>query len=301
MSILCIGQTAYDITMPIQEAFIENQKYCVHDKLECLGGPAANAAYLCAKWKAETILITRLGKDAYGKKIIEDFNAIGINTDYMIYPDGFETPLSLIINNQSNGSRTIFNHPGKLNKVDIIFPSTKIDVILVDGHELEISLEAIKKYPEAISILDAGTCKASTVELAKVVDYLVCSQDFAKQYIQRECDLSDTNQQVDIMSQLKKLNKQNVIITLGENGLLYEADGIKHLPAYRVNAIDTTGAGDVFHGSFAYAMYKKMDLLEALKLASMSSAISVTRLGSQPSIPSYEEVTEAIENRLYNE
>lgn len=295
MSILCIGQTAYDITMPIQEALIENQKYRVYDKLECLGGPAANAAYLCAKWKAPTILVTRLGNDTYGKKIMKDFEAIGLNCDYILSSDDFETPLSFIINNQLNGSRTIINNPGHPQRVDYMLPEEKVDVILVDGHELEISLAAIKKYPDAISILDAGTCKPSTVELAQVVDYLVCSQDFAKQYVQANFDFLDEEQLSSVMEELKKLNKKNVIMTLGEHGLLFESEGMKHLSAYHVEVKDTTGAGDIFHGSFAYAMHENMDLLSALQLASMSSAISVTRFGSQPSIPTLDEVNEALE------
>ena len=59
MSIICIGQCAYDLTFPIQEPLIENQKYRIMEPFSCIGAPAANAAYLCALWNAETVLISR--------------------------------------------------------------------------------------------------------------------------------------------------------------------------------------------------------------------------------------------------
>ena len=69
MSIICIGQCAYDLTFPIQEPLIENQKYRIMEPFSCIGAPAANAAYLCALWNAETVLISRCGKDFYGAEI----------------------------------------------------------------------------------------------------------------------------------------------------------------------------------------------------------------------------------------
>ena len=61
MSIVCIGQCAYDLTFPIHEPLIENQKYRIMEPFSCIGAPAANAAYLCALWKADTALISRCG------------------------------------------------------------------------------------------------------------------------------------------------------------------------------------------------------------------------------------------------
>lgn len=295
MSILCIGQTAYDITLPMNESIVENQKYRIFDKLECLGGPAANAAYLCAKWDAPTMLMSRIANDTYGNKIIKDFQDIGLNCDYIVQPNNFHTPLSIIINNQKNGNRTILNNPGILEDIEFKFPKD-VEVILMDGHELASSLKAMERYPDAISILDAGTCRDNTMTLGRVVDYLVCSQDFARQYANFEFDPINKEDQIKIMKELKKLNHKHVVITLGEKGLLYEVDGeVKHLDAYQVKTIDTTGAGDIFHGAFAYAMYRKYELLDALKIASMTSAISVGKIGGQTSIPDLQDVLNSLE------
>ena len=70
-SIFCIGQSAYDITIPLDGAICENQKYRVTQKEECGGGPAFNAAYLCAMWGEKVELISRIGNDTYGKRLLE--------------------------------------------------------------------------------------------------------------------------------------------------------------------------------------------------------------------------------------
>lgn len=293
MSILCIGQTAYDITLPMKETLVENQKYRIFNKLECLGGPAANAAYLCAKWGMPTSFISRIGLDTYGNKIMDDLHAIGLNCDYIVRSS--KTPISIIINNQERGSRTILNNPGILDEISATFPDST-DVVLLDGHELTISLQAIEKYPNAITILDAGSCRENTIRLAQKVDYLVCSQDFARQYTNFDFDPLNKKDHIIIMNKLKKLNQKNVVITLGEHGLLYEEDTcIKHLKAFPVVTIDTTAAGDIFHGAFSYAIHEKYTMVEALRLASMASALSVCKVGGNVSIPTYAQVQQALE------
>ena len=87
------------------------------------------------------------------------------------------------------------------------------------------------------------------------------------------------------------------IVTLGERGCLYEENGeIHHLSAFPAIAIDTNGAGDIFHGAFVYALSHKYNLREALRLASMTSSISVTRRGGSLSIPTLDEVLSALQH-----
>lgn len=290
MSILCIGQVAYDITLPIEEKIVENQKYRIYNKLECLGGPAGNASYLCAIWNAKTTLLSRVGEDTYGNSILHDLEAVGVQTQYIQKPEGFNTPLSVVLNHQYNGARTIFNMPGDVQKINFLYPSD-VDVLLFDGHELEASLEALEKFPQAVSILDAGTLRESTETLARKVDYLICSESFAKAYVKGEWDIHNEEHNTVNMQKMKTLNSKQVVVTFGEHGLLYEKENkIVRMPAFPVKALDTTGAGDIFHGAFAYAMDTQMQLEEALRLASMTSAISVTKLGGQTSIPTLEEV-----------
>lgn len=285
--VLCIGQSVYDMTYKVNEEIIENKKYRIYEKIECMGGPATNAAYLNALWGNNVYLISRVGKDFFGKEIIEELEKVGVNTDYM-KKDGDKTSVSTIISNVENGNRTIFNCPLKNTCEEFEFPEN-IDTILVDGHEKESSIKAIELYPNAKTIIDAGTYKEHLVDLIEKVDYLICSEDFAKQYTKIEKDYLDIEIAKKVFSKLGELNKNNIVVTLGEKGLMYETDGkINYMPAFKVKAIDTTGAGDIFHGAFAYCVANRYSFEESLKISSMASAISVETMGGQISIPRIE-------------
>lgn len=293
--VCCVGQSVYDITYPIYEDVIENRKYRVTEKIECMGGPATNAAYLNAQWGNETYIISRVGNDLYGKKIISGLKDIGVNTEF-IKICGQETSTSAVVSNLSNGKRTIFNCPANKEDINFEYPDN-VDVILVDGHELKASLEILELFPNAKSLIDAGTYKPCLEGLISKVDYLICSEDFAKQYTNIEFDHTDENSVNRVFKELKKLNDKQIIVTIGEKGLLYEKNGvINHMKAFKCKPLDTTGAGDIFHGAFAYCLSKDYTLEDSLKISSMTSAISVERMGGQVSIPKIEKVIERIKN-----
>lgn len=286
MNILCVGQAVYDITFPCDEPIIENQKYRIYDRMECMGAPAANASYLCALWGANVSLMARIGKDLYGQEILQTLKKVGVDTTCMYEEETLATSISCIIANKRNGNRTILNSPMKEHPYPISFPQREIDVILMDGHELQASLDVLKQYPNAISILDAGTYKEEIKDLIQSVDYLVCSQDFAYQYTGIQVDIKERSTIEETFKKLKSINGNHIVVTLGDQGCIYEEEGTyQHLPAFHVKAVDTTGAGDIFHGAFAYAMSKSYSLHDALLISSLASAISVESLGGQPSIP----------------
>ena len=108
-------------------------------------------------------------------------------------------------------------------------------------------------------------------------------------------NLKDWKACQEIFAQIEAINQKIAVITLGERGLLYrnEEGEICRLPACQVQAVDTSGAGDIFHGAFAYGLYKKFPLLENLKQSSVTSALSVQKIGSQAAIPTLEEVRRA--------
>lgn len=295
MSILCIGQSTYDIMIPISGPIIDNRKYRIYQEYYSGGGPAFNAACLCALWGARTYLISRVGDDEYGEILTKILSDYGVESEYLIRQKGSETPYSYIFVDSQTGSRTIFNRPGKLFDVPTCELTSAPDVILTDGHESTLSIEMIKQHPRAKSIIDAGSCRESTLEVAKYVDYLVCSEDFVRQYTKKEINLNDKSECLDIYNEIKRINNRTVIVTLGGRGLLYEANGkLCHLPAYPVKVVDTTGAGDIFHGAFAYGVDQRLALLENLKQSAMAAAISIGTFGSQKSIPTLEHIKQSL-------
>lgn len=295
MTIVCVGQSAYDITYFLHEDIKENQKYRVYETQECIGAPATNAACLCAKWGQDVKLISRIGKDRYGELILEELVKQGVDTQYVMACDDIKTPVSTIITHVENGSRTIFNCPSKSKEVAFRYPKT-CDVVLLDGHEEEASIELLHRFPNAISMLDAGTCREETKRLAPLVDHLVCSQDFAFQYTGICIDVKDPKSIVHTFRKLRELNQKQIVVTLGEQGLLYLVeDTIVYHHAQNVVAVDTTGAGDIFHGAYAYGLAKQWSLEKIIDIATRAAGISVTRVCGNLSIPSLQDIAMQLE------
>ena len=139
--------------------------------------------------------------------------------------------------------------------------------------------------------MDAGRLNDDTKALGKKVTYLVCSKDFAEQFTEKTIDINDLDGLKDIYDKLKEYFETNVVITLEAAGSYTEIDGVAQIiPSISVKAMDSTGAGDIFHGAFTYFMANGYSLLETIKLSSITSAISVTRIGSRYSIPLLDEV-----------
>ena len=290
MKAICIGQAAYDITLSMDHFPIENKKTRSSDKIECAGGSACNCAYLLSKWGMDTYFAGVVGDDYYGEKIKNELDGIGVNTKYLEISKEARTTSSYILANTTTGSRTIItDRPKELILSDIEIEEN-FDVILLDGYEKIFANKIIEKNPNAIKIIDAGSLKEATVELAKKMDYVVCSKDFAEDYTKRKVDYNDLTSLVFIYNLLKKDFKGRIIITLEDKGCFVYDNGYKLVPTIKMKAIDSTGAGDIFHGAFTYAIANEFDMIKTLKIANISGALSVTKIGGQHSIPAYDEV-----------
>lgn len=293
MKIMCVGQSAYDITLPLDHYPIENKKVRLENKVECGGGSASNCAYLLAKWGLETYFAGIIGNDYYGKQIKKEYNEAGVNTKYLQVSDKFKTTSSYIIANTSIGTRTILTSRDKDIKMDLQDIDDEFDFILFDGYEKDFAMEVIRKNPNATTILDAGSLKEATLELAKVVDYVVCSHDFAEDLSKVKIDYDDFDSIVEAYQELKKQIKGNIIITLESYGCFTCANGLyKIIPSIKVKAVDSTGAGDIFHGAFVYGLAKDFDIEKTMRFANITGALSVETIGSRLSIPELERVEE---------
>jgi sulfofructose kinase len=298
VKILCIGHASYDITIPCNGYPKENTKNRVNEKVECGGGPACSAAYLLGKWGMDTTFIGVVGNDHHGKRVKAELESVNVNTNYMEIDESNDTTLSFIIVNKDNGSRTIFSYRspsvGLKKKNDV-----KADIILIDGQELQASLDALDNNPDAISILDAGSLKDENITLGKRVDYLVCSKNFAEDYTKIKIDLNDPVTIIGIYTKMEEVFKNKIIITLEDKGCLYKDNNkIKLMPSISVKAVDSTGAGDYFHGAFTYSIANNFDIEKALKISNITGALSVTKLGSRNSAFPLEEVMKVYEKNI---
>ncbi len=292
MKVLCIGHSSWDISVPIDEYPAENTKYRFNEKFAAGGGPAANAAYLLGKWGIDTVIATAIGSDDFGTKIKKEFNEVNVNTDYIETSYEKDTSFSFILINKKNGYRTVFNVATEypmLKKYNYEFTP---DIILTDGHDYGASQNAISKFPHAISVIDAGRVTQELIELCKYIKYIVCSKGFAETVSGLKFDYNNPQTLVNVYTKLQnKYPHANIIVTLEEHGALYQVNNqIKIMPGLKCNAVDTTGAGDIFHGAFVYGLANNFDIEKCVMLANIAGGLSVQKMGSRLSIPNLSEV-----------
>ena len=292
MRFVCIGHSTYDTTLPVKEFPEENKKIRIPNHIECGGGPASNGAYLLGKWGMNTTMVSVVGDDHYGHEIIKEYESVGIDTRYVEVNPKHRTSSSYIIANTSNGTRTILSSKKQaIRKLDMPVSDIIADVILIDGEHPESAYEIFMNNPDAISVIDAGRLNDETKFLGKKATYVICSKDFAEDFAEEEIDLKRLDKLEEIHKKLEEYYETCVIITLEAAGSFTKIDGVYQIiPSVKVKAVDSTGAGDIFHGAFTYFIANGSSLLDSIHYASITSAISVTRIGSRYSIPMLQEV-----------
>ena len=276
MKVLCIGHATYDVVIPVDSYPVENTKNRVNNITYCGGGPSSNAAYLLGKWGIDTYFCGIVGDDYESRVIEAEFKSVNVNTNYLIKDKTYKTNKSYVIVNTTNASRTTLSDNSN-KKIDDIEINIKPDIILIDGAEAELSKKVINDNKDSVVIIDAGRCTKEVIELCKLSDYIVCSKSFAADYTGTD----------DINMMLDKLNNDfngMVVVTLESDGCAYYDNGTKIIKSIPVKALDTTGAGDIFHGAFIYGLINNWDMYKILTFASVTSGLSVTRLTGRKSV-----------------
>lgn len=287
MKVLCIGHSSYDISCEVEGFPAENTKHRLQGSVRCGGGPAGNAAYLLGKWGVDTTIATVLGADDFGEKIKKEFSEVKVDTSCI--ETNFESPtsLSFIMVDKTNGNRTVFNvadAPKALKKYNYDFTP---DIIFTDGHDYGAMQNAITKYPNAISVIDAGRVTSELLELCKYMKYIVCSKGFAETVTNMKIDYETPSTLVNVYLRLQeKYPNAILVVTLEEKGALYKDENqIKIMPGLKVEAKDTTGAGDIFHGAFVYGLVNNFDIEKTVTFANIAGGLSCKEIGSRYSIP----------------
>lgn len=292
MKILAIGHASYDITFPIDRFPKENTKMRLTNHVNCGGGPASNAAYLLALWGEMVSFSGVVGNDFYGNKIKNEMLEVGIDITYLEMDNNVDTSLSFIMANLQSGSRTILTAKQGNKKSLSVVPDGLFDVILVDGEEPEISKKILKRHENAIKIIDAGSVRKQTLDLCPLVDYLVCSKNFAEDFCNITYD-GKIDTLIQMYEQLEGQFHNIIVITLEADGCFskFEND-YKIIPSIKVKAVDTTGAGDIFHGAFTYFISHGYSLERSCYFANITGALSTLKIGGRHSMPALNEVME---------
>ena len=284
IDVLCVGHASYDLIFSIDHHPLADEKISATGFVGMGGGPAANAAVTVAKLGFKAAYAGYLGLDIYGEHHYRELLDTGVHSD-LIIRGKFPTPLSTILV-KPDGQRALINYKGQTKALAadaIDFSAIIPKVVLFDGHEPQLALALLASLQDksTISVLDAGSLHDGTLALLHKVDYLVCSEKFAIQYagtietaLQRLAELAPT-----------------VVITLGEKGLIWQRNQEQGtLSAFPVACVDSTGAGDAFHGAFAAALCTDMSWLDVLRYASAAGAWCCTKLGARTGIPGHEDI-----------
>lgn len=279
IDVACVGHAAYDLIFSVANHPAADEKI-VAQAFSCGGGgPAANAAVQITKLGYSAAFIGFLSDDLYGAQHLQELEDYGVVTDWIVRGPS-PSPLSSIIV-KPTGERALINYKGdtKALAADALdVTSLKPGVILFDGHEPHISLALVAMATKLSipTVLDAGSVHAGTLALQDKVDYLVCSEKFARQTAG------------EIKTALNELASKApvVVITLGEHGLIWQRGAEQgQLPAYPVTALDTTGAGDAFHGAFAAGLCAQLPWPDLLRYASAAGALCCTKTGARQGLP----------------
>jgi sulfofructose kinase len=313
IDVLCVGHASYDLVYSVDHHPEADEKCLASGLLMCGGGPAANAAVTVARLGGIAAFAGYLGRDVFGDMHFEELLSEGVITS-MVVRGGHPTPLSSIIV-KPGGRRTVIAHKGStpvLEPDQVDFTRARPGAILFDGHEPAISVPLAQKArtQNIPTILDAGSVHKGTTELAPLCGYLAASEKFAR-------DLSGEKDPARALSFLAQIAPV-AIVTLGEAGLVWaygaagpatgkvastqtgggrkdggnQAPPHRRLGAFPVDAVDTTGAGDIFHGAFALRIARGEEVPDALRYASAAAALGCTGLGARPAIPAKAEVEE---------
>ncbi len=289
MRILCVGISVLDRIFSVDSLPKEEGKFFANSFKEQGGGPAATAAVALARLGAQVDMIARVGDDATGKAIIDELAKEGVGVDDMrICKNAQSTQASILVDKQ--GNRVIVSYPSPSLDPDPSFMDfidfNKYDAILADvrWHEGTKKAFEIAKNLNIPTVLDADITNQPIDDLVALATHSVFSKPGLLNYAKM--------QNVDeALKYAQANNKGNVYVTLGGEGYKYCDEGnIICKASFKVNVVDTTGAGDVFHGAFAYGICTNKSIADVLKFSSAVSALKCTVAGGRTGIPTLKQV-----------
>nr|WP_321461932.1 sugar kinase [uncultured Cohaesibacter sp.] len=289
MSVACVGITVLDRVFRVEKLPASGGKFVARDYFEIGGGPAATAAVAVARLGLPVEFIGRVGTDDVAQAIIREFDHYKVGHRFTREVDGASSSFSAILVDDE-GERMIINYqddslsrdPAWMQSVDF----AKFQTVLCDVRWHEGAVHALKMAKEAAipSILDADITPQDISELVALADHVAFSEPGLAKFTQTDDLLSGLR-----LAQTRTDGK--VYVTAGANGCYWLENGeVGHVPGFKVKVLDTTGAGDVFHGAFAFALAQGMDMAQTVRFASAVAALKCTKLGGREGIPDLETV-----------
>lgn len=302
--IVVVGSINLDLVTYVPRMPAEGETIVADNFATYPGGKGANQAVAAARLGGEVVMIGRVGEDEFGKQLMRDLMGAGVDTQAVLSapkPSG-----SAVILVTPHGGNSIVVIPGanhELRAVDLDQHRDTLQAAAVILAQLEIPIETVERLGELAAalgvpfILDPAPAQALSPNILRNVTWLTPNESETSSILR---DLGYPMDQLvgqDAISaaseHLLAAGVRNVILKLGSRGVYLAGKDVAstHIAPYHVEAVDTTAAGDAFNGGFAYGLTHGISPIESARFACAVAAISVTRAGAQPSMPTLAEVS----------
>lgn len=298
-SIFVIGSSNTDMVVKSQHLPKPGETVLGGKFIQAHGGKGANQAVAAARLGGQVTFIARVGDDAFGQQSLQAYQREGIDVSRIIVDPSDASGIALILVGE-NGENLIAVASGvnanvKPSDVEILNDLLKPgDVVLM---QLEIPIETVARAAkigeakDAVVILDPAPAPVGGVSesLFPLLQFILPNEHEAAALIGRAGTSSE------MALALRNKGVRHAVVTAGSEGVVLAAElGVFELPVHRVNAVDTTAAGDCFAGALAVALAEGYKTRDAIAFAQNAASISVTRMGAQSSLPTRKEVEKAL-------
>ncbi len=299
--IVGIGANVFDTLYTVDTYPTEDTKLKANSVKASGGGPCATGLVAASKLGTSCGFIGNLSDDNGAKFLKEDFEKYGVDTELISIKPGYNTFCSCIWLAKDSASRTCVFFRGNVPPTVIDEKSSQAikdaDVLMVDGNDMEAAIEGSKIANENGTkvLYDAGGLYEDVERLLPYSDILIPSEEFALGHT----GAKTAEDAAKIL--FEKYTPEVVVITQGKNGgIIFDGEKIENYPAFLVDAVDSNGSGDVFHGAFAFAITKNMSYNDACVFSSAVSALKCTKVGSREGVPTFEETIKFMRERGHN-
>lgn len=287
----CVGHASVDHHFEIEAFASQPTKTPAKSYHMIAGGMAANAAVALARLGAHVKLLGRVGEDAAGAFVRQAVQSSGVHTLLETVARSYTSVSSVVVD--AHGERQIFNHRGDaLDKAHALdaYQLQGARAVLVDPRWREGALAALQwaQAHQVLGVLDADVAPQADLRLlVPAAQWAVFSEPGLA------CYAPDAASPADALATALAAGAQVAMVTLGERGVLWtRGQGMHSLPGFRVKAVDTTGAGDVFHAALALALSETDDETSAILFASAAAALKCTQRYGVLGTPSRHQVDE---------
>ncbi len=284
-----LGQCSLDILGQVDCYPELDQKVELSSLLIQGGGPVATALVTLARLGISVAMVGATGDDEFGRKIRRSLEMENVDCTRLVHQPGSTSQIAFIAVDE-DGHRNIFWHRGTAIPTSAAlmtdFLPEHVRILHLDGLHSDTAVAAaeLARARNVVTVLDAGTFRHGTARLLPLIDHLVVSARFARQIHPDDDEAA--------LHRLADYGARSVTITCGKSGSLsMGVDGrIFRQPAFKVDAVDTTGCGDVFHGGYIYGLLQEWPQPQTVRFAAACAALKTRALGGRTAIPSLPEV-----------